>query len=203
MVAPGWYPDPDNPGSRRYYDGTSWSAPIGDGGPAPAADGPAERAEQPAPPAARHAAPAPADRRRRRWPWLVGALAVLVVAAAIAVPLIVVDGGSTPAKSSGHPSIAYGSNAVTVAKQLKVCPKPTQLQNVARCEFPDGATLAVSSIPAAAAQSVAVDLARGSSYCELVGPGFVVAAQNRLALSAHVNIAAIEHEYGAALHGKC
>lgn len=25
---PGWYPDPDDPTARRYWDGQSWSAPL-------------------------------------------------------------------------------------------------------------------------------------------------------------------------------
>ena len=27
QVAPGWYDDPENPGSPRYWDGSSWNAP--------------------------------------------------------------------------------------------------------------------------------------------------------------------------------
>ena len=27
--APGWYPDPLNPGKQIYWDGTAWSAPVG------------------------------------------------------------------------------------------------------------------------------------------------------------------------------
>ncbi|OMC28975.1 hypothetical protein A5740_19240 [Mycobacterium sp. GA-1841] len=26
--APGWYPDPSNPGNRIYWDGTTWSSPA-------------------------------------------------------------------------------------------------------------------------------------------------------------------------------
>ena len=30
MTQPGWYPDPDDPTARRYWDGSSWSAPLPD-----------------------------------------------------------------------------------------------------------------------------------------------------------------------------
>lgn len=27
-MQPGWFPDPDDPNARRYWDGNSWSAPL-------------------------------------------------------------------------------------------------------------------------------------------------------------------------------
>ena len=29
MAAPGWYPDPSNPGKRIYWDGARWGEPVG------------------------------------------------------------------------------------------------------------------------------------------------------------------------------
>ncbi|HET7740219.1 MAG TPA: DUF2510 domain-containing protein [Mycobacterium sp.] len=29
MTAPGWYPDPSDPGKQIYWDGNAWGAPVG------------------------------------------------------------------------------------------------------------------------------------------------------------------------------
>lgn len=46
MTTPGWFPDPDDPTARRYWDGTSWSAPLHeDEGETPAASSGTVRAK--------------------------------------------------------------------------------------------------------------------------------------------------------------
>jgi outer membrane biosynthesis protein TonB len=53
--APGWYPDPSGEG-QRYWNGSTW--------------GPAAPTNAPA---------APPAKKKRRWPWIVGALVALVI----------------------------------------------------------------------------------------------------------------------------
>ncbi len=62
--SPGWYPDPWNPGSNRWWDGQQWTHQTS------AADRPA------------------GARKRRVWPWLVGGALLLLLMAGGAVALI-------------------------------------------------------------------------------------------------------------------
>ncbi|WP_019135296.1 DUF2510 domain-containing protein [Cellulomonas massiliensis] len=80
-VRPGWYPDPQQPGWQRWFDGERWTPHV-----------------QPAPPGALPAAPYGAGPRRRTPTGVIvgvvvgGCVAALVlvgVAAAIAVPAVV------------------------------------------------------------------------------------------------------------------
>lgn len=85
MSQPGWYPDPDDANSRRYWDGTSWGPPMARS----YAGWPPQTGEVPAP----EMTPA-ALKRKRRGLWV---LAVLVV----------VGGGVTAA------ALLTGSNPAT------------------------------------------------------------------------------------------
>jgi hypothetical protein len=68
----GWYPDPEAPGSVRWWDGTAWT----DFKAAPTAGA------QP------YTAP-PVRPRRKVWPWVVGAVAVLLLLAGVAGAIII------------------------------------------------------------------------------------------------------------------
>jgi hypothetical protein len=75
----GWYPDPENAGNQRYWDGSAWAAPVAPS-PAPPASAADARARAKA-----EKAYAKAKRpfyKKKRW-WLLGAV-VLVVGIAIA-----------------------------------------------------------------------------------------------------------------------
>jgi uncharacterized Tic20 family protein len=41
MTAPGWYPDPNAPGTQRWWDGTQWTTHTAPGAPAPPYGAPA------------------------------------------------------------------------------------------------------------------------------------------------------------------
>lgn len=76
MAVSGWYPDPGgSPGRYRYWDGTRWSAQTGDNPYAP-------------PPVSGQAAYASGGPRRGRGAWIVGAAAILLVLAVIAVLVV-------------------------------------------------------------------------------------------------------------------
>jgi hypothetical protein len=67
---PGWYPDYTQPGTERWHDGHQWTD----------ATRSVQAAGTPSPPAG-HGAPA---KRRRKWPWVVAALVLLIVVISIA-----------------------------------------------------------------------------------------------------------------------
>ncbi|AMT71994.1 DUF4352 domain-containing protein [Mycobacteroides abscessus subsp. massiliense] len=52
-AAPGWYPDPSGAPGQRYFDGTNWT-------------------NTPPPP------PVPAPKKSRKWPWIVGAVVLVL-----------------------------------------------------------------------------------------------------------------------------
>lgn len=82
-MQPGWYPDPDDAGARRYWDGQHWSTPL------PSAASP----------------PLPLSKLPH---WLIPALiAAVIVAAAIAVPLLVLNSSPVPRLVHGKLSHAY------------------------------------------------------------------------------------------------
>ena len=86
--AAGWYPDNSNPGTQRYHDGTMWTehtSPL-------AATAPAPITATVTPPGTA-AAPSliePASKKKRKWPWVVGA----AVAALILIPAIATAAGA-------------------------------------------------------------------------------------------------------------
>ncbi|WP_369135557.1 DUF2510 domain-containing protein [Modestobacter sp. I12A-02662] len=91
--APGWYPDPDGaPGLVRWWNGMTWSdvtTPVGPGVEVGAPFQPTA-----APQGEQWGGGAPEQpRRRRRWPWVAGLGALLLVA--VLVLAGVLSGGST------------------------------------------------------------------------------------------------------------
>ena len=62
----GWYPDPNAPGSQRYWDGNAWTEQM-------------SAAAPPSPPA-----PPARAKKRRKWPWILLALLALLVIASVA-----------------------------------------------------------------------------------------------------------------------
>jgi uncharacterized protein len=72
---PGWYPDPERPGSQRWWDGTNWTSHVQAAGPAPGTTG--------------TAAPARSDSRTWAMVAHVSALAAAFVALAFLGPLVV------------------------------------------------------------------------------------------------------------------
>src|SRR5512132_2527684 len=57
QAAAGWYPDPNSPGQRRYWDGTKWTEHT-DGQAQPAQPRPAQHAQPVQPQPVQHAQPA-------------------------------------------------------------------------------------------------------------------------------------------------
>lgn len=64
----GWYPDTNSPGQERYWDGTAWTMQLRPAVPAAAAVTVAE-------PVATFSA----KKKKRKWPWIVGAAAAVIL----------------------------------------------------------------------------------------------------------------------------
>lgn len=105
----GWYPQPD--GTQRYWDGATWTDHISTGDGSDAADAPAPEVAAPEVKVPDVIAPAPAQpfgvqatgiesapKKRKVWPWLVGAgvvILLLIVGVIVAVTMFarnVMDG---------------------------------------------------------------------------------------------------------------
>jgi len=107
MTTPaGWYADPEQPGSQRYWDGTAWTEHRSPGAPVPppAPAAPVDAGTTPAPqgyvaPPQQYAQPAPPAPRKRGKGCLI---AILVVVAIIVVIIIAaVAGGNKNSSSPG------------------------------------------------------------------------------------------------------
>ncbi|MET0830281.1 MAG: Ltp family lipoprotein [Microbacterium sp.] len=83
--AAGWYPDTALPGTERYYDGAAWT-------------------EQSRPAAATATPPTATPKKKRKWPWIVGA----AVAAVILIPAIATAGNGGSADDVADKPAAVG-----------------------------------------------------------------------------------------------
>jgi hypothetical protein len=92
-AAPGWYPDPQNPGQQRYWDGSAWSAAA----PPPAA---------PPPPAVPPAAPMPGAQPPTSTNAVIGL--VLAIGSWFICPIIAAVAALLVARSSGKEIEASG-----------------------------------------------------------------------------------------------
>lgn len=95
-VAPGWYQDPQDPNSARYWDGRAWTNQR-----MPAGGGPAGGPPSPGAPSG-----------RPMWPWLV--LAGLILAVAIGVGVWFATGQPNPfGSASPTPTVSASSDTPT------------------------------------------------------------------------------------------
>ena len=114
---PGWYPDPYQPGSNRWWDGTGWS-----------------QHSQPAPPAG------PPPSGRSKVPWIIGG-AALVLVAIIAAAVVLLGGDDTATPEEFAASVCDGwiddatrlSEAVDAAEDFDG--DPTEEQFAATAEI--------------------------------------------------------------------
>ena len=117
-AAPGWYPDPaGQPGLFRYWDGRSWSAATSLNPQAPPPAGPLGSTSRAGTPPAhnpyapigsgRYVQPGSQPKGRSALPWILGAVAVVLVLAIVTFLVVrefdkgevIVDGGEQPSAS--------------------------------------------------------------------------------------------------------
>ena len=104
-VPPGWYPDPLAVGAARYWDGSGWSNRYRD---APPPESVPDR-----PPASGEEstrAPRPTT-KRKRWPWAVAGIIVLLIIVGAALP-----GKNKPSPSSSSAQITSSAHSPAVPR---------------------------------------------------------------------------------------
>lgn len=124
MTTPaGWYPDAQNAEQLRWWDGEKWTSAVH---PNPSDQAPTEHFSD------RDTVSATGGSKGRKWPWIVGAVAGIVVLLGIVGSLVSPDENadvaaspqSTTARSSSAPA------STTIATSTVLLPPPVQVETV-------------------------------------------------------------------------
>ena len=160
MTTPaGWHPDPEGSGQLRWWDGQQWTSAVQ---PYPASP------TQPEPMPELHAAPESGKTNRKKWPWIAGAAAALVVIAGAFGSL---DKSSDEASSAQaettqpsatqttptttKPTTSTTASSTTTATTTTVAPTRTQTQAAPVETVTQTATVTVESATRAPASTQA------------------------------------------------
>lgn len=113
----GWYPDNTQPNTDRFFDGRQWTDQT-------RPSGGAAFAAPPVPPQGQ------AKKRRKKWPWVVAIIGVLVVIGAIASAASPKNDTAKPAPVASSPTpVRRTSQSVTSTPKTTAKPAPTTSQS--------------------------------------------------------------------------
>lgn len=113
MTTPaGWHPDPEGSGQLRWWDGAQWTSAVQ---PSPI---PSDQMSEP------HPDPEPGKSNRKKWPWIVGAVVVLIgIIGAVSAPDESAEGASSGQANTARSS-AVAEPRVTSKMTTSTEPSP-------------------------------------------------------------------------------